>query len=83
MATKDESYTLALIQKYGIFLTVTDLAELLKVSRPVIDSLIQAGKIPAVKVGRQYRVQTRDFLKWWAENVEQTQKNILRGCLPK
>ena len=67
----------------GMFLTVTDMAELLKVSRYVIDRMLKNGELPAAKLGGQYRVRTDDFLKWWEHRVKQEQKNILRGCLPR
>ena len=67
--------------EYGAFLTVSDLAKLLKVSRFVIDRMLKTGQLPAAKVGGQYRVRTDDFLKWWDQQVKQEQKNILRGCL--
>ena len=65
----------------GMFLTVTDMAELLKVSRFVIDRMLKNGELPAAKLGGQYRVKTDDFLKWWDNRVKQEQKNILRDCL--
>ena len=65
----------------GMFLTVADMAELLKVSRFVIDRMLKSGQLPAAKLGGQYRVRTDDFLKWWDQQVKQEQKNILRGCL--
>ena len=61
--------------------TVADMAELLKVSRFVIDRMLKSGQLPAAKLGGQYRVRTDDFLKWWDQQVKQEQKNILRGCL--
>ena len=71
------------ISEREMFLTVTDMAELLKVSRYVIDRMLKNGELPAAKLGGQYRVRTDDFLKWWDHQVKQEQKNILRGCLPK
>jgi len=65
----------------GMFLTVTDMAELLKVSRFMIDRMLKSGQLPAAKLGGQYRVRTDDFLKWWDQQVKQEQKNVLRGCL--
>ena len=65
----------------GTLLTVTDMAELLKVSRFVIDRMLKSGQLPAIKLGGPYRVRTDDFLKWWDQPVKQEQKNILRGCL--
>ena len=48
--------------EYGAFLTVSDMAELLKVSRFVIDRMLKTGRLPAAKLGGQYRVRTEDFL---------------------
>ncbi len=71
-----------LLDKYGPFLTVSNMIEVLQVSRPGIDHLIVTGDLPAAKIGKQYRIKTDDFVKWWNGRVHQTQKNILRGCLP-
>ena len=65
----------------GMFLTVTDMAELLKVSRFVIDRMLKSGQLPAAKLGGQYRVRTDDFLKWWDQQVKQEQKNILKNLV--
>ena len=67
--------------QYGIFLTVSDLSEILKVSRFVVDRMLRNGELPAAKLGGQYRVRTDDLLKWWDQQVKQEQKNILKGCL--
>ena len=69
------------LSEYGAFLTVSDMAELLKVSRFVIDRMLKTGRLPAAKLGGQYRVRTEDFFKWWENEVKQGQKNILRDCL--
>lgn len=66
---------------YGVFLTVQDMAEILKTSRYVIDRMLKTGQLPAAKLGGQYRVRSDDFFKWWDNEVKQEQKNILRGCL--
>ena len=71
-----------LIETYGPFLTVSNMTDILQVSRPNIDRLIAIGDLPAAKIGKQYRVKTDDFVKWWNGRVQQTQKNILKGCLP-
>ena len=67
--------------EYGAFLTVSDLANLLKVSRFVIDRMLKTRQLPAAKVGGQYRVRTDDFLKWWDNQVKQEQKNILKNLV--
>lgn len=69
--------------QYGMFLTVSDLTRILQVSRPVIDALILTGDLPCAKVGKQYRIDLNSFWGWWNRRVEQEQKNILKGCLPK
>ena len=69
------------LSEYGAFLTVSDMAEPLKVSRFVIDRMLKTGRLPAAKLGGQYRVRTEDFFKWWENEVKQEQKNILRDCL--
>ncbi len=38
------------------FLTVAEVAELVRVSRMTVYRLVQAGELPAVRVGKSYRV---------------------------
>ncbi len=71
----------AVYEKHGMFLTVADLTELLKVSRYVVDRMLKTGQLPAARLGGQYRVRTDDFIKWWNEKVKQEQRNILKDCL--
>lgn len=71
------------IKEHGHFLTVADMAALLKVSRFVIDRMLKTGQLPAAKVGGQYRVKTDDFLKWWEQQVKQEQRNLLLSCQKK
>ena len=68
-------------ENYGVFLNVTELAEILKVSRFVIDRLLKIGQLPAIKLGGQYRVRTDDLLNWWDEQVKQEQKEVLKKLL--
>ena len=72
-----------LLDQYGPFLSVDNRTDILQVSRPGIDSLLAAGDLPAAKIGRQYRVRTDDFVKWWNSRVQQTQRNVLKGCLTR
>lgn len=72
----------ALVKEKGLFLTIYDIMELLKISRPVADRLLKTGRLPAAKVnGRQYRVRSDDFIKWWDSEVKQEQKKVLKDCL--
>lgn len=43
--------------------------------------MLKTGRLPAAKLGGQYRVRTEDFFKWRENEVKQEQKNILRDCL--
>ena len=69
--------------RYGTFLTVTDLSEILKTSRFVVDRMLKTGQIPAAKLGGQYRVRTDDLFAWWDREVKMEQKNILKGIVTR
>lgn len=43
-------------------LTVKETAELLKTSRAQIRKMIQNGELPAVRIGREYRIPLSDKL---------------------
>ena len=43
-----------------VFWSVTDVAKILRVSRPIVDRLILQGRLPAAKVGGQYRIRSDD-----------------------
>ena len=64
-----------------MFLTVSDLTGVLKVSRHTVDRMLRSGQLPAAKVGNRYRVRTDDFLKWWDNQVKQEQRNILTNLV--
>ncbi len=72
-----------LIAEYDPYLTVANMTDILQVSRVNIDRMLAVGDIPAAKIGRQYRVRTDDFVKWWNNQVQQTQRNVLKGCLSR
>lgn len=78
---KSNDTNTAFFSEHGMFLTVQDLSEILKVSRFVVDRMLKNGDLPAAKLGGQYRVRTDDFLKWWDDQVKKERKNSLRGCL--
>src|SRR4051812_44794919 len=46
------------------FLTTEEVLEYLQVNLRTVYRLIKAGKIPAVRVGRQWRVRKRDIDAW-------------------
>jgi excisionase family DNA binding protein len=45
----------------GAFLTVGEVAEILRVSNMTVYRLIKAGELPALRVGRNYRIRDRDL----------------------
>jgi len=47
-----------------VFLTTEEVLEYLQVNLRTVYRLIKAGKIPAVRVGRQWRFQKRDIDAW-------------------
>ena len=40
----------------GTFLTVAEVAEMMRVSKMTVYRLVHAGELPAVRVGRSFRV---------------------------
>ena len=47
-----------------IFLTTEEVLEYLQVNLRTVYRLIKAGKIPAVRVGRQWRFRRADLDEW-------------------
>ena len=48
------------------FVTVAEVASVLRVSNMTVYRLIQAGTIPAVRVGRSYRIREDDVDRYLA-----------------
>ena len=46
------------------FLTVNEVADFLRVSRMTVYRLIKLGEIPALRVGRGYRLRERDVSRY-------------------
>lgn len=49
----------------GTFLTVAEVAELMRVSKMTVYRLVHSGELPAVRVGRSFRVHeqaVQDYL---------------------
>jgi excisionase family DNA binding protein len=53
------------------FLTVQEVADLLRVSSMTVYRLIKAGDLPAVRVGRSFRVSDRDVDAYLASRYTQ------------
>lgn len=48
------------------FVTVAEVASMLRVSNMTVYRLIQAGTLPAVRVGRSYRIREEDVDRYLA-----------------
>src|SRR5436189_1520144 len=62
-----------------VFLTTEEVLEYLHVNLRTVYRLIKAGKIPAVRVGRQWRFRKRD-IDAWLDN--QRPRNPVRPAIP-
>jgi excisionase family DNA binding protein len=49
------------------FMTVGEVASVLRVSNMTVYRLINAGELPAVRIGRSFRVRSEDFDQYLAE----------------
>jgi excisionase family DNA binding protein len=49
------------------FLTVGEVAEMLRISNMTVYRLISSGQLPAVRVGKSYRVREEDLDRYLAE----------------
>ena len=59
--TSEESASGALV---GRFATVAEVAKQLRVSNMTVYRLVKAGQLPAVRVGRGYRIREQDVLRY-------------------
>lgn len=53
------------------FVTVAEVAEMLRVSNMTVYRLIQAGQIGSVRVGRSYRIREADVDRYLADQYTQ------------
>jgi excisionase family DNA binding protein len=53
------------------FVTVAEVADQLRVSNMTVYRLVQAGQLPAVRVGRSYRIREEDVDKYLSAQYTQ------------
>ncbi|MDQ6615175.1 MAG: helix-turn-helix domain-containing protein [Actinomycetota bacterium] len=53
------------------FVTVGEVANLLRVSNMTVYRLVQSGQLPAIRVGRSYRIRDDDVDKYLAAQYTQ------------
>ena len=58
-------------ESWARFVTVGEVAALLRVSNMTVYRLVQAGRLPAVRVGRSYRIREDDVDKYLAAQYTQ------------
>ena len=59
------------IESRSRFVTVAEVASQLRVSNMTVYRLVQAGQLPAVRVGRSYRIREEDVDKYLASQYTQ------------
>ncbi len=58
------------------WLSVADICEYMEVSAFVVTRTLRSGELPAVKMGREWRVARRDFEDWLnAQRLESTARS--------
>jgi excisionase family DNA binding protein len=55
------------IESQPRFVTVAEVAGLLRVSNMTVYRLVQSGQLPAVRVGRSYRIREADVNRYLAD----------------
>lgn len=58
-------------------MTLSEVADYLRVTQKTIYRLLEQGKIPAAKVGRQWRFKKKSIDEWLNKQVTQIKANIL------
>lgn len=53
----------------GIYLTVAEVAELMRVSKMTVYRLVHSGSLPAVQVGRSFRVHEKAVEEYLGSSV--------------
>ncbi len=49
------------------FFTVKEIADILKVNKVTVQRWCKTKDLPAVKIGKSYRIERHDFEKWYEE----------------
>ncbi len=59
------------IESESSFVTVAEVARLLRVSNMTVYRLVQGGQLPAVRIGRSYRIREADVDRYLADQYTQ------------
>ena len=55
----------------GTFLTVAEVAELMRVSKMTVYRLVHSGELPAVRVGRSFRVHEQAVEEYLGASISE------------
>ncbi len=72
MQVEEKSNTMASHSTKGTtsrFMTVGEVASVLRVSSMTVYRLINAGELPAVRIGRSFRLRSEDLDRYLAERL--------------
>lgn len=59
-------------EEKGTFLTVAEVAEIMRVSKMTVYRLVHAGDLPAVRVGRSFRVHEKAVNEYLGSSYYET-----------
>lgn len=65
------------------FISTLEAAKILSVSRITVFNKIKAGKIPAMKIGRNFAIKKRDVLKAAGELLTSRQKRGINNAVER
>lgn len=60
------------------FYTVKEIAEILKVNKVTVQRWCKTKDLPAVKLGKSYRIEKNDFEEWYTRKKGQLPQISLR-----
>lgn len=63
------------------FLQITDVAEILNISVRQTYSLVTTGELPAIKVGRSWRIESDELEKYIQRAYAHTREQVDNGSL--
>jgi excisionase family DNA binding protein len=72
---KDENMANAGKNDNGTFLTVAEVADLMRVSKMTVYRLVHSGELPAVRVGRSFRVHEQAVEEYLGASVYDAGRN--------
>ena len=64
------------------FMTVAEVASVLKLNQQTVRNWIEAGTLPALRVGRRVRIRRQDFDQWWTGVIVRAQRSRRRSSEP-